>query len=310
MRTEIKKIEESVPREVADFIAYLRDERRSSENTLRAYSADLASFVEFLKEYQGKRDILSAEREDIRAFVAVQSRLGYEKRTIRRRLSAAKSLYKFLCRDSRLEKNPARLVKGPKLSRRLPDVFTQSQMEEVFDGHFNLARDRAVVELLYDEGLRISELAGLDIGDVNFAKGEVKVFGKGRKERIVPLSSRAAQAVRDYLTQDARTAGPLFINEKKSARLGVRDLRRIVNYYLSQLAGAPAHNPHALRHSFATHLLERGADLRAVQELLGHSSLGATQVYTHVGAARLKEIYKKAHPRATVRNDGSGKSKD
>ncbi len=309
MRAEIKKIEESVPREVADFIAYLRDERRSSENTLRAYAADLASFIEFLKEYQGKRDILSAEREDIRAFVAVQSRLGYEKRTIRRRLSAAKSLYKFLCRDSRLEKNPARLVKGPKLSKRLPDVFTQSQMEDVLNGHFNLARDRAVVELLYDEGLRISELAGLDIDDVNFAKGEVKVLGKGSKERIVPLSSRAAEAVRDYVTQDMRTTGPLFINEKKSSRLGVRDLRRIVNYYLSQLPGAPARNPHSLRHSFATHLLERGADLRAVQELLGHTSLGATQVYTHVGAARLKEIYRKAHPRATVRDDESGNKK-
>lgn len=307
MRTEKKKTEESLPREVFDFIAYLRDERRSSENTLRAYAADLASFVEFLRDYQGKQNILSAEREDIRAFVAVQSRLGYEKRTIRRRLSAAKSLFKFLCRDSRLEKNPARLVKGPKLSRRLPDVFTQSQIEEVLDGHFNLARDRAVVELLYDEGLRISELAGLDIDDVNFAKGEVKVLGKGSKERIVPLSSRAAQAVRDYILQDGRTTGPLFINEKKSSRLGVRDLRRIVNYYLSQLADAPARNPHSLRHSFATHLLERGADLRAVQELLGHASLGATQVYTHVGAARLKEIYKKAHPRATARDDGTGK---
>ncbi len=303
MRTETKPAAISLPGEVTEFLAYLRDERRSSPNTLRAYTGDLAAFVDFLKEYQGKQDLLSVEREDIRAFVAVQSRLGYEKRTIRRRLSAAKSLYKFLCRDSRLAKNPARLVKGPKLSRRLPEVFTQGQIEEVLDGHFNLARDRAVVELLYDEGLRISELAGLDIEDVNFEKGEVKVFGKGSKERIVPLSSRAAQAVRDYTLEDARASGPLFTNERNGTRLGVRDLRRIVNYYLSQLSGAPARNPHSLRHSFATHLLERGADLRAVQELLGHASLAATQVYTHVGAARLKEIYKKAHPRAEARDD-------
>lgn len=281
-----------------EFLVYLRDERRASEHTLRAYRADLAAFIDFLKEYQGKADILSVAREDIRAFVAVQSRLGYSMRTIRRRLSSAKSLFRFLCREERIRLNPARLVKGPKLSRRLPEVFTQSQVEGVLDGQFLLSRDRAVVELLYDEGLRISELAGLVIDDINFQVGEIKVLGKGRKERIVPLSSRAAEAVRAYISERGASSGFLFVNEKTGKPLGVRDLRRIVNYYLRQLPDAPAQNPHALRHSFATHLVERGADLRAVQELLGHASLSTTQIYTHVSAKRLKEIYKKAHPRA------------
>jgi integrase/recombinase XerC len=285
-----------LPQDAEEFLAYLRDERRASEHTLRAYRSDLAAFIEFLSLYQGKKDLLDVDRSDIRAFVAVQTRFGYSKRTIQRRLSSAKSLFKFLCREDRLARNPARLVKGPKLSRRLPEVFTQSQIEEVLDGHFNLLRDRAIVELLYDEGLRISELEGLDISDIDFPKGEIKVFGKGSKERIVPLSSKAADAVKAYI--GARESGPLFVNERTGKRLGVRDLRRIVNYYLSQLPNAPAVKPHALRHSFATHLLERGADLRAVQELLGHASLSTTQIYTHVGVKRLKEIYKKAHPRA------------
>ncbi|MEA3311500.1 MAG: tyrosine recombinase XerC, partial [candidate division WOR-3 bacterium] len=290
-----------LPQDAEEFLAYLRDERRASEHTLRAYRSDLAAFIEFLSLYQGKKDLLDVDRSDIRAFVAVQTRFGYSKRTIQRRLSSAKSLFKFLCREERLARNPARLVKGPKLSRRLPEVFTQSQIEEVFDKIPEtedplLIRDRAIVELLYDEGLRISELEGLDISDIDFPKGEIKVFGKGSKERIVPLSSKAADAVKAYI--GARKSGPLFVNERTGKRMGVRDLRRIVNYYLSQLPNAPAVKPHALRHSFATHLLERGADLRAVQELLGHASLSTTQIYTHVGVKRLKEIYKKAHPRA------------
>lgn len=287
-----------LPPDAEEFLVYLRDERRASEHTLRAYRKDLYLFLDFLTEYQGKKDLLDVDRSDVRAFVAMQTRLGYSKRTIRRRLSSAKSLFKFLCREERMARNPARLVKGPKLSRRLPEVFTQSQIEEVLDGHFNLLRDRAIVELLYDEGLRISELAGLDIPSIDFAKGEIKVFGKGSKERIVPLSSKAAEVVKAYIAERGASSGPLFVNERKGERMGVRDLRRIVNYYLSQLPDAPAIKPHALRHSFATHLLERGADLRAVQELLGHASLSTTQIYTHVGVKRLKEIYKKAHPRA------------
>ncbi len=286
-----------LPPDAEEFLVYLRDERRSSEHTLRAYRKDLSLFLDFLKEYRGKTALLEVDRSDVRAFVATQSRFGYSQRTIRRRLSSAKSLFKFLCREDRIARNPARMVKGPKLSRRLPEVFTQTQMAEILaEERFPLLRDRAIVELLYDEGLRISELAGLNISDIGFEKGELKVLGKGNKERIVPLSSQAAQVAKSYI--GARSAGPLFIKEKTGKRMGVRDLRRIVNYYLSQLPSAPAVKPHALRHSFATHLLERGADLRAVQELLGHASLSTTQIYTHVGVKRLKEIYKKAHPRA------------
>jgi integrase/recombinase XerC len=160
----------------------------------------------------------------------------------------------------------------------------------------SLLRDRTIVELLYDEGLRISELAGLDIEAIDFERGEIKVFGKGKKERILPLSSKAANLIKEYV--GGRKTGPLFVGIRTDKRLSVRRIRGIVNYYLSQLTSAPTTKPHALRHSFATHLLERGADLRAVQELLGHASLSTTQIYTHVGVKRLKEIYKKAHPRA------------
>ncbi|MBN2379074.1 tyrosine-type recombinase/integrase [candidate division WOR-3 bacterium] len=290
-----------LPPDAEEFIVFLRDERRASPHTLRAYRKDLEHFLDYLKEYKGKSDLYAVDRQDVRGFIALQTRLGYSKRTIQRRLSSAKSLFKFLCAEERIKLNPARLVKGPRLSKRLPHVFTQSQMEEVFT-RLNMAddpdllRDRAIVELLYDEGLRISELAGLDVPNIDFARGEIKVFGKGSKERIVPLGSRASDAVKSYI--EARTSGPVFIKEPAGKRMGVRDLRRIVNYYLSQLPDAPAVNPHALRHSFATHLMERGADLRAVQELLGHASLSTTQAYTHVGVKRLKEIYKKAHPRA------------
>jgi integrase/recombinase XerC len=258
--------------------------------------------MDYLKEYQGKENLYDVDRKDVRGFVAMQTRIGHSKRSIARRLSSVRSFYKFLCREERLARNPARLVKNPKLSRRLPEVFSQSQIEEVFEKISavqqdpNLVRDCAIVELLYDEGLRISELEGLNIEDINFHGGEIKVLGKGSKERIVPLSSRAAQAVKAHI--GARESGPLFLKERTGKRMGVRDLRRIVNYYLSQLPSAPAVKPHALRHSFATHLVERGADLRAVQELLGHASLSTTQIYTHVGVKRLKEIYKKAHPRA------------
>lgn len=295
-----------LPSCVEEFLAYLRDQRRASAHTLRAYRKDLEVFIEFLTDYLGKSegDLLTIQRQDIRSFIALQTRLGYAKRSIQRRLSSLKSLYKFLCRGERIKINPARLVKGPKLPKRLPQVFTQSQIEEVFaklsattgKEDPNISRDRTIIELLYDQGLRISELAGLDIGDVDFSKGEIKVFGKGSKERILPLSSRAAQALKAHI--GSREPGPLFLNPRTGKRMGVRDLRRIVNYYLSQLPDAPAVKPHALRHSFATHLLERGADLRAVQELLGHASLSTTQVYTHVGIKRLKEIYRKAHPRA------------
>jgi len=275
----------------------LRDERRASEHTMRAYRSDLVAFVEFLDLYQDKKNLLDVERGDIRAFVAVLHRFTSSKRTISRRLSAVKSFFKFLCKEKRLTINPARLVKGPKLSRRLPEVFTQSQMEKLLsEENTSLLRDRTIVELLYDEGLRISELAGLDIEAIDFERGEIKVFGKGKKERILPLSSKAADLIKKYVGD--RKTGPLFVGIRTDKRLSVRRIRGIVNYYLSQLTSAPTTKPHALRHSFATHLLERGADLRAVQELLGHASLSTTQIYTHVGVKRLKEIYKKAHPRA------------
>lgn len=287
----------TLPPDAEEFLRYLRDERRSSEHTLRAYRSDLVAFVEFLDLYQDKKNLLDVERGDVRAFVAVQYRFTSSKRTISRRLSTVKSFFKFLCKEKRLTINPARLIKGPKLSRRLPEVFTQSQMEKLLsEESSSLLRDRTIVELLYDEGLRISELAGLDIEDIDFERGEIKVFGKGKKERILPLGSKAADLIKEYLGD--RKTGPLFVGIRTDKRLSVRRIRGIVNYYLSQLPDAPTTKPHALRHSFATHLLERGADLRAVQELLGHASLSTTQIYTHVGVKRLKEIYKKAHPRA------------
>ena len=282
---------------LVDFINYLEKEKNYSGHTIRAYRKDIEVFFDFLRDKQ----ILNVDGNVVSYYVAFLFKYGLDASTVARKLSSLKSFFKALKKMGLISDNPADVIKTPKKKKHLPGFLTYEQIEKSMQ--IEDPRDRAIMELLYSCGLRASELTGLDVSDIDFHKEEVRVMGKGNKERILPLGRRAGEAILKYLRsresrsgkQKTRTA--LFLNYR-GGRLTSRSLQRIVRKHLIGVARASGTNPHILRHSFATHLLERGADLRAVQELLGHSSLSTVQIYTHLTTKRLKEIYKKAHPRA------------
>ncbi len=284
-------------KEISNFLSYLSKVKRYSENTIRAYKKDLEGFKDYLILYTNKT-LKDIDREDIRNYLGFLFRLGYERRTMARRLSSLKSFFKFLCKEGVLQSNPARLVKTPRLSRKLPAVLTQKNINELFSKRFENKRDRVIFELLYGCGLRVGELAELRIEDINMRNKTIKIKkGKGKKQRIVPFGEKAEEALKEYIEEEKITHGYLLKGKRKE-KLNDRLIRRIVEFYLEGLKEASAKNPHVLRHSFATHMIERGADIRAVQEMLGHASIATTEIYTHVSLKHLKEVYKKAHPRA------------
>jgi integrase/recombinase XerC len=286
---------------VAQFLNYLSQEKHFSGHTHRAYQIDLGQYLEFLLDRKDGKDISKVKREDIRDFVGYLLKYGYERSSVARKLSSLKSFYKFLNRRKIVLINPVRAVKTPKITKRLPGFLTQYQTQKVLDISGNdegSLRNRAIMEILYGAGLRASELVGLNIEDIDFYNEVILVKGKGGKERIVPLGSYAQKAVKEYLVIRKDKNNPALFLNLQGKRLTTRSVQTIVKRLVSRVAEVSHTNPHTLRHSFATHLLERGADLRAVQELLGHSSLSATQIYTHISIERLKKIYDKAHPRA------------
>jgi integrase/recombinase XerC len=286
---------------VAQFLNYLAVEKNFSSHTGRAYQIDLGQFLEYLLDRKGNKDIGQMKREDIRDFIGYLLKYGYEKSSVARKLSSLKSFYKFLVRKGIITKNPVRTVKTPKITKRLPGFLTQYQTQKMLDFSGNdeaSIRNQAIVEVLYGAGLRASELVGLNTDDVDFHNEVILVKGKGSKERIVPLGSYAQKAIKKYLAIRKDKTNPAVFLNLQGKRLTTRSVQTIVKRMISRVADASHTNPHSLRHSFATHLLERGADLRAVQELLGHSSLSATQIYTHISVEWLKKIYDKAHPRA------------
>ena len=296
-----------LPPELLRFDAHLEAEKRASLHTRRAYRADLGQYAAFLAE-QGAA-IAAASPALVRAFAArVAAAAGPA--TVARKLSAVRSLYRFLVREGLAEGNPARAVASPRRPKRLPAALPEEEVAALVEAPGALRdplalRDRAFLELLYASGLRVSELTGLDVADVDLAQGLVRVLGKRRKERIVPFGGAAADALRRWLAdgRPALAAAPgaaraaLFLNHR-GGRLTARSVaRRISRWVLA--AGLPRHvHPHVLRHSFATHLLGNGADLRGIQELLGHASLSTTQRSTHLDWKRLAEVYDRAHPRA------------
>jgi integrase/recombinase XerC len=248
------------------------------------------------------------DRLAVRGFLAAEQRRGLAKRSVARALSALRTFYRFLNATKGLEVNPARAARTPKLDRTLPTYLTRAEVELLFAdaearaaaGGFREARDLAMLELFYSTGMRLSELAGLNDPDIDVVSDQVKLRGKGKKERIVPLGSHATQALRKYQQQRDRLfsgARAVFVNQR-GQRLSVRGVQLAMQRLFDGLARGKDLHVHALRHSFATHLLDAGADLRAVQELLGHASLGTTQVYTHTSVERLKKVYHQAHPRA------------
>ena len=294
--------------EIGDFLDYLTYERNVSINTITAYRDDLESFVAFLCDdyFTMGRDLVELRRVDhltIRAYLAHLARRKLARSSIARHLSALRSFFKYLMRESAVEANPARGVATPKREKHLPSVMQTSDIAlllEQPDLSTNLGiRDRAWLELLYASGLRIGELVGIDIDDIELRARLVKVRGKGSKERIVPFGSKAEEAVRAYLAVREGDAeeNALFLNYR-GARITTRSVRRLFDGYLRDASLRAGISPHTMRHSFATHLLNAGADLRGIQELLGHASLSTTQKYTHLNDWQLIAVYKKAHPRA------------
>ncbi len=279
------------------FIRYLEVERAVSAHTLRAYRKDLEDFFEYVKTEPDKIDMM-----DVRGFIAEQIKKGLNKTTVSRRLASIRSFFKFLCREGYIKSNPAKLVPNPKIPKLLPrflsvdDVFSLVEKPEGIG--FIPVRDKAILELLYSSGLRVSELSGLNIDDLNIKGNLIKIRGKGKKERIVPVGSKAIDAIKSYMIERMLLKSKdraLFLN-RMGTRLTDRGVRRIVVKYAKALTISGQIGPHTLRHTFATHLLQGGADLRVIQELLGHSSLSTTQKYTHLDITHLMDIYDKAHP--------------
>lgn len=299
--------------EIAEFLRHLEDERQLSENTLRAYSRDLHELEAFLSEYLGREEWAWGDQEvdrlALRAFMGACARRGLAKRTVARKLTAARTFLAFLHLEERIPTNPGRSVRAPKLERRLPGHLSMSDARDVLsfaerqaeDNTLDGTRTLAILELLYGSGLRLSELHGLDVDHLDRPSGQMRVLGKGGKERIVPFTDAALRAVQRYELRRSEVAPAseraLIVNAR-GARLSRRSIQGSVRRCLEHAAGARGLSTHALRHSFATHLLEGGADLLAVKELLGHVSLSTTQIYTHTSKERLLRVYRQAHPRS------------
>jgi integrase/recombinase XerC len=292
--------------EAVAFLAYLRDERAASPLTIDRYRQALAQFrTASPTEPPAWR---GCEEAHFRAFLYECMKAGRARPYIRQQFSALRSFYRFLVERRGFPRNPVKEVPMPKLERKLPVVVSEQQMTELLELPRKVeqprqapawvpARDSAILELFYSSGLRISEVAGLDLVDLDFYSETVRVRGKGGKTRICPLGSHALEALAGYQLAAKIGAGPLFINKSRK-RISSQAIDDMLHKYLRQSSLSPAITPHKLRHSFATHLLDHGADLRSVQEMLGHASLSTTQIYTHVSTARMKQVYDTAHPRA------------
>jgi integrase/recombinase XerC len=296
------------------YIHYLQYERNASPHTVRNYRSDLVQFRDFLAQGQpaAKVSLKSIDALRIRGFLAFLFEQEKKKTSIARKLAAVRAFFKFLSRERELAENPAAVVSTPKLARTLPRIMTEEEMNDFLDrvgqaahsGDPALVRDRAILELLYASGLRVSELTGLDLRNVNFGDGIVLVRGKGDKERIVPFGSKARAAITAYLPvrekvlQENKTRETALFLNARGGRLTPRSVDRLLKKHIRQFGPNVKVSPHSLRHAFASHLLAEGADLRAIQEMLGHKSLATTQKYTQVSIKQLMDVYDKTHPKA------------
>jgi integrase/recombinase XerC len=289
---------------IGPFLEHLDKERNVSPHTIRAYGDDLAQFVLHARSELGRE----ARPEDVdhllvRAFLARLHAAGLKKTSSGRKLASLRTFFRYLCREGVMERNPARALQSPRTEKRIPGHLSESEVRDLLDvpgDGLQALRARAALELLYATGLRCGELVSLDTAEIDLEGRLLRVVGKGRKERVVPFGTRAQAAVRAYLPLRARTTprtDALFVNSR-GGRLTDRSVRSLVSYRVRQVAIGRRISPHAFRHSFATHLLERGADLRVIQELLGHASLSTTQRYTHLDTKHILDIYRKTHPRA------------
>ncbi len=323
---------------IQEFLGYLNFERRFSAHTAKCYGADLGQFGQFLSDrcdesasdtepissdgqgadtaaalaVQTKSKIdqllLSTDVNSVRAYMSLLNEKGYSKSTVARKLATLRSFYKFLVKRNRIDSNPVTVIRTPKQEKKLPRFLEYEEVKRLLEAppmdNWLGARDRAILETLYSTGIRVSELVALNMDDIDFLGEVIHIRGKGKKERITPISSSVLQIIQHYMEFRNKRAQNnsnfdskvLFVN-KHGRRLSTRSVRRKMDKYLRMAGLDPAISPHTLRHSFATHMLTNGADLRSVQELLGHQSLSTTQIYTHLNTTRLKEVYEKAHPR-------------
>lgn len=284
-------------RYIEKFIRYLEIEKNYSAHTILNYKLDLEDFKHFL----GETALEKADYLVLRKYLAVLKGKNLTNRTVNRHLSTLRSFFRFLNREGLIKTNPMLSLSSPKQEKYLPLFLTEEEVTKLIDAVLPRdergLRDRAILETFYSTGVRISELAGLARDDIDFIGGIVKVLGKGKKERLVPIGDKAISAIRDYLNIRKKDSEAIFLN-KSGRRITTRGIRNIVGKYIHLAGIRHGVSPHTLRHSFATHLLNRGADLRSVQELLGHANLSTTQIYTHLTTDKLKSVYDKAHPRA------------
>lgn len=329
----------------SDFINYLTFEKHFSEHTAKCYGADLTQFCGFLggqsdtatpenansgqnwseqnnggtavapqTETSLKTKILAVEAGDIRRYMGHLNELGYSKSTTARKLATLRSFYKFLVKRNYVESNPVASVKTPKQEKKLPKCLDYAEVQRLLNtppaNTWLGARDRAILEVLYNTGMRVSEVAALNMEDVDFLGEVIHIRGKGKKERIAPVGSAALQSIQNYIEyrnkrmqNDSNFDAKVLFANKHGQRLSVRSIRRKMDKYLAEAGLDPSISPHTLRHSFATHMLNNGADLRSVQELLGHQSLSTTQIYTHLSTSKIKEIYDQSHPRDEMEGD-------
>ncbi|MDP6447139.1 MAG: tyrosine recombinase XerC [Pirellulaceae bacterium] len=289
------------------FLRYLHVERNAAELTIKSYREDLVALVEYLSEDESPPQPSSITPLDLRGYVAALHEAGYAKSSVSRRLASLRSFFRFAQREGLVDSNPAKPLRNPRRDRKLPHFLSTAEIGKLLSApavHQDLGlRDRAILETMYSAGLRVSELVGVNDADIDWSMGTARIRGKGKRERIAPIGSFARSALESWLgvreladDEDHGSTSPIFTN-KFGRRLTTRSVGRMLEKYLKQTGLDRRTSPHTLRHSFATHLLDRGADIRSVQELLGHKSLVTTQIYTHVSTAGLLRIYEKAHPR-------------
>lgn len=311
--------DDELGRAVSSFVDHLRFERRASEHTVDAYRRDLAQLADFVRaRAHAKAMLTDVSKLVLRAFLGELAK-DRTSASVARKLAAVRALFRYLVRTGKIAESPAELIATPRVRRRMPVFLNAESAAEVMEApriaplgtEVSRLRDTALLELLYGSGLRVSELVGLDVGDVSLQDRSVRVLGKGKKERVVPVGTKAAEAVRAYLGRrhelrhpktGALDEHPLFVG-RLGRRIGVRVVQQLVHRYGMAGAGRPDLHPHALRHSCATHMLEGGADLRAIQEMLGHTSLSTTQRYTHLSLDKLLDVYDKSHPLAHTEAD-------
>jgi integrase/recombinase XerC len=283
-------------KELNAYLKYLSLEKNYSIHTVSNYGRDIKQYLQFTS------DGINAGENEIRGFLEFLGKKKYSRNSTVRKVIAVRNFYKFLIKAGKIKKNPFIYILNPKEEKKLPNVLTEKETENLMSsaqgGDFSSLRDRAIMELIYSAGIRVNELVNLDVNDIDIVNEEIKVLGKGAKERIVPVGETALNILHGYMKElkKIKPSGVLFINMKRKTRLTTRAIELMIKKYALKAGIIRKVTPHTLRHSFATHLLDRGADLRSVQELLGHANLSTTQIYTHLSIGKLKREYEKAHP--------------